>query len=186
MDTGLVPLDIVTLGMAEGMARVGHLYEAGEYFLPQLVMAGVTMNEGMTILQPLLKDGLGAKSKGIVVFGTVQGDMHDIGKNIVKTLLEAAGFTVHDIGVDQRSASFVNKVRAVKADIVAMSALLTTTMPNMIKVIDALAEAGLRERVRVMVGGAPISQEFATQIGAEGYAPDAIKAVREAKRLMEI
>jgi 5-methyltetrahydrofolate--homocysteine methyltransferase len=112
--------------------------------------------------------------------------MHDIGKNIVKTLLEAAGFAVHDIGVDQPSASFVNKVRAVKADIVAMSALLTTTVPNMIKVIDALAEAGLRERVRVMVGGAPISQEFANQIGAEGYAPDAVKAVREAKRLMEI
>ena len=144
------------------------------------------MNEGMTILQPLLQDRAGAKSKGNVVFGTVEGDMHDIGKNIVKTLLEASGFIVHDIGVDQPPASFVDTARTVKADLVAMSALLTTTMSNMIKVIKALEEAGLRDHVRVMVGGAPISREFADQIGADGYAPDAVKAVRIAEGLMKI
>jgi 5-methyltetrahydrofolate--homocysteine methyltransferase len=144
------------------------------------------MNEGMTILQPLLKEETSAKSKGTVVFGTVEGDMHDIGKNIVKTMLEAAGFSVCDIGVDQPPASFVSQARLVNADIVAMSALLTTTMPNMARVVAALQEAGLRDRVRVMVGGAPISREFAQQIGAEGYASDAVKAVREAERLLKM
>jgi 5-methyltetrahydrofolate--homocysteine methyltransferase len=161
------------------------LYEAGEFFLPQLVMAGATMKEGMAVLEPLLKDEGEGRSKGTVVIGTVEGDLHDIGKNIVKTLLEAAGFRVHDIGVDQPVANFVDTARQANAQIVAMSALLTTTMPNMAQVVDALAEAGLKDRVRVMVGGAPISREFANQIGAEGYAADAVKAVREAERLLE-
>jgi corrinoid protein of di/trimethylamine methyltransferase len=186
LETGLPPFSIVTQGMAEGMAKVGRMYEAGEFFLPQLVMAGAAMREAMAILDPLLKGGSQAASKGTVVIGTVQGDLHDIGKNIVKTLLEAAGFIVHDIGVDQPVTSFLNKAREANADILAMSALLTTTMPNMTRVIDALKEAGLRERVRVMVGGAPISREFANQIGAEGYAPDAVKAVREAERLLKL
>ncbi len=186
LDAGLPPFTVVTLGMAEGMAEVGRLYEAGEFFLPQLVMAGATMREGMTVLEPLLKGEGEGQSKGTVVIGTVEGDLHDIGKNIVKTLLEAAGFTVHDIGVDQPVVNFVNEAREANAGIVAMSALLTTTMPNMAEVVDALREAGLSERVRVMVGGAPISREFADQIGAEGYAPDAVKAVREAERLMEL
>jgi 5-methyltetrahydrofolate--homocysteine methyltransferase len=184
LEAGLAPFDIVTFGLAEGMAEVGRLYEAGEYFLPELVMAGSTMNQGMSILQPLLKGKSSGHYKGTIVIGTVQGDLHDIGKNIVRTLLEAAGFIVHDIGVDQPPASFVTKAREVGADIVAMSALLTTTMPNMARVIAALREAGLR--VRVMVGGAPVSREFANRIGAEGYAPDAVKAVREAERLMQL
>ncbi len=181
----LAPFMIVTLGMAEGMAEVGRLYEAGEFFLPQLVMAGATMKEGMAVLAPLLKDESEGQGKGTVVIGTVEGDLHDIGKNIVKTLLEAAGFTVHDIGVDQPAVNFVNKARETNAKIVAMSALLTTTMTNMAEVIDALTEGGLKDHVRVMVGGAPISREFANQIGAEGYAPDAVKAVREAERLLK-
>jgi len=185
LEAGLAPFTVVTLGMAEGMAKVGRLYEAGEFFLPQLVMAGATMREGMSVLAPLLKADSEGQSKGTIVIGTVEGDLHDIGKNIVKTLLEAAGFTVHDIGVDQPVANFVDKTREARARIVAMSALLTTTMPNMAEVIDALAEAGLRDHVRVMVGGAPISREFANQIGAEGYAPDAVKAVREAERLLK-
>ncbi|MHB0859337.1 MAG: cobalamin-dependent protein [Anaerolineae bacterium] len=185
LEAGLPPLQIVTLGMAEGMAQVGNLYEQGEYFLPQLLMAGATMQEGLKILNPLLKaQGGDASTKGTVVFGTVQGDMHDIGKNIVKTLLEASGFTVHDIGVNQPASAFVAKVRETKADIVAMSALLTTTMTKMADVVAELREAGMRDRVRVMVGGAPISREFADHIGAEGFAPDAVKAVREAERLM--
>jgi 5-methyltetrahydrofolate--homocysteine methyltransferase len=184
LDAGVAPFTIVTQGMAEGMAQVGRLYESGEFFLPQLVMAGAAMKEGMSVLDPLLKDEAAGQSKGTVVIGTVEGDLHDIGKNIVKTLLEAAGFTVYDIGVDQPVANFVAKARETGARIVAISALLTTTMPNMAKVIDALTQAGLGDEVRVMVGGAPISREFASQIGADGYAPDAVKAVREAERLV--
>jgi 5-methyltetrahydrofolate--homocysteine methyltransferase len=186
LEAGLTPLDIVTLGMAEGMAEVGRRYEEGEFFLPQLVMAGTTMQDGMSILRPFLQGEAGSENKGKIVLGTVQGDLHDIGKNIVKVMLEAAGFVVHDIGVDQPAANFVSAVREHSADIVAMSALLTTTVLNMAQVIDLLQEAGLRDRVRVIVGGAPVSREFANQIGAEGYAPDAIKAVREAERLMEL
>jgi corrinoid protein of di/trimethylamine methyltransferase len=186
LEAGVPAFNIVTLGMAEGMAEVGRLYEAGEFFLPQLVMAGTTMKEGMAVLAPILKEAGESRSKGVILIGTVEGDMHDIGKNIVKTLLEAAGFAVHDLGVDQPVVNFVNKARESNAQIVAMSALLTTTMPNMAKVINALQEAGLKQRVKVMVGGAPISQEFARQIGADGYAPDAVKAVREAERLMEV
>jgi len=186
LDAGLSPMDIVTHGMAAAMAEVGRLYEEGEYFLPQLVMAGATMEVGMAVLRPLLKGRERGGSKGTIVFGTVEGDMHDIGKNIVKTLLEAAGFAVHDLGVNQPAANFIRKARETNADIVAMSALLTTTMQNMANVIEALEEAGLRGKVRVMVGGAPISREFANQIGAEGYAPDAVKAVREAERLMAL
>jgi len=187
LDTGLTPFEIVTMGMAEGMAEVGRRYETGEFFLPELVMAGNTMKEGMTILDPLLKAEANGEvsTKGTVVLGTVEGDLHEIGKNIVKTLLEGSGFAVHDIGVDQPTSSFVGKTREVDADIVAMSALLTTTMQNMKDVIDALDENGLRERVAVMVGGAPINREFADRIGAEGYAPDAVKAVHEAERLVE-
>lgn len=183
---GLAPFDVVTHGLAEGMAEVGRRYEAGEFFLPQLVMAGATLRAGMEVLAPLLQTGAAGAGKGTIVIGTVQGDMHDIGKNIVKTLLEAAGFAVHDIGVDQPPARFVEQARARGADIVALSALLTTTMQHMASVIDALREAGLRPPVRVMVGGAPISQEYADRIGADGYAPDAVKAVREADRLMTI
>jgi 5-methyltetrahydrofolate--homocysteine methyltransferase len=187
LDAGLTPMQIVTFGMAEGMNAVGELYEAGEFYLPQLVMAGATMGEGMDVLKPLLGEASGSgRSKGTIVFGTVQGDMHDIGKNIVKTMLEATGFSVHDLGVDQPAASFVDKAQETGADILAMSALLTTTMPSMVEVVEALEEAGLRDQVRVLVGGAPVSREFANQIGAEGYAPDAVKAVREAERLMDL
>jgi 5-methyltetrahydrofolate--homocysteine methyltransferase len=186
LKAGLAPFTIVTGGLAEGMAEVGRLYETGECFLPELVMAGHTMSEGMTVLQPLLQAGGAGQSKGTIVIGTVQGDLHDIGKNIVKTLLEAAGFTVHDIGIDQPPSAFVRKAVETHAQIVALSALLTTTMSNMGRVVNALAEAGLTGRIRVMVGGAPISREFADHIGAAGYAPDAVKAVREAERLMAL
>jgi len=186
LTTGLAPFSIVTAGLAEGMAEVGRLYETGECFLPELVMAGHTMSEGMTVLQPLLKAGDASQSKGTIVIGTVQGDLHDIGKNIVKTLLEAAGFSVYDIGIDQPPSAFVRKAVETHAQVVALSALLTTTMSNMGRVVSALAEAGLAGRVQVMVGGAPISREFADHIGAAGYAPDAVKAVREAERLMAL
>ena len=184
LTSGLEPYTVVTDGLAEGMAEIGRMYQTGECFLPELVMAGHAMNAGMTVLQPLLKADVDGQRKGTILIGTVQGDMHDIGKNIVKTLLEAAGFVVHDIGIDQPPHAFVDKVIETSADIVALSALLTTTMVNMGRVVDALVAAGLTDRVKVMVGGAPISQEFADHIGASGYAPDAVSAVGEAERLM--
>jgi 5-methyltetrahydrofolate--homocysteine methyltransferase len=184
LDAGIAPLDIVTYGMAAGMTEVGERYEQGEFFLPQLVMAGATMEAGMAVLKPLLQD-TAQGSKGTVVIGTVEGDMHDIGKNIVKTLLEAGGFAVHDLGINQPAESFVQKAREMNANIVAISALLTTTMDQMSKVIEAIEGADLRDQVHIMVGGAPVSRQFADQIGADGYAGDAVKAVREAERLME-
>ncbi len=186
LQTGLEPFEIITHGMAQAVSEVGRRYEAGDFYLPELVMAGGTLAEGMAVLQPLLKGQASGKGKGTVVIGTVRGDLHDIGKNLVKTLLEAAGFLVIDIGVDQPAEAFVEKARHANADIVAMSALLTTTMANMAQVVTALRLAGLPKGVRVMVGGAPISRQFADRIGAEGYAPDAVKAVREAERLMAI
>jgi 5-methyltetrahydrofolate--homocysteine methyltransferase len=188
LDTDLAPFDIVVLGMAEGMGEVGRLYEEGEFFLPQLVMAGKTMQEGMTVLQPLLKGEAekAAVSKGIVILGTVQGDLHDIGKNLVGVMLDGAGFKLVDLGVDVPPEKFVEAVETREANIVAMSALLTTTMPKMGETIKALEEAGLREKVKIMVGGAPVGREFANQISAEGYAKTAVGAVREANRLMEM
>lgn len=184
LDAGIRPFDVVLLGLAEGMGEVGRLYEAGEYYLPQLVMAGNTMKKGMAVLGPLLKQEAADASKGTVVLGTVKGDLHDIGKNLVGVMLEGAGFTVVDLGVDVPPARFIEAARTHQAGIIALSALLTTTMPNMRLVMEALAEAGLRDRVKVMIGGAPISRTFADQIAADGYAPDAIKAIREAERLM--
>ena len=182
--TGLLPFDVVTLGLAEAMQRVGAQFERGECFLPELIMAAGTMKAGLVVLQPLLSalEAASGEQKGVVVIGTVKGDFHDIGKNIVKALLEAGGFQVYDIGVNQPAEGFVDKAREVGADIVAMSALLTTTMAQMRATIEALRAAGVR--ANVMVGGAPINQQFAARIGAEGYAADAVKAVREAERLV--
>lgn len=184
--TGLAPFDIIIGGMAEGMNEVGRLYEAGEFFLPQLVMAGATMQEGMAVLQPLLQGAGGAApvSKGRVVLGTVKGDLHDIGKNLVKLMLEGAGFEVIDLGVDVAPEKFVQAAQAHDARLVAMSALLTTTLRGMQQTVEALEAAGLRDQVQVMIGGAPVSREYADQIGAEGYAPSAVQAVAEAERLL--
>ena len=184
LDVGLPPFAIITLGLADAMQRVGARFECGEYFLPELIMAGSAMKAGLSVLQPLLSSSEHALEgqQAKIVIGTVKGDLHDIGKNIVKTLFEAGGFQVHDIGVDQPVKNFVTKAREVGADIVAMSALLTTSMVQMRATIEALRAAGVS--AAVMVGGAPISREFATQIGADGYAPDAVKAVAEARRLV--
>jgi corrinoid protein of di/trimethylamine methyltransferase len=188
VDAGLAPFDIIIDGMAEAMTEVGRLYESGEYYLPQLIMAGATMQDGMTVLGPLLKAGGGAQaiSKGKVVLGTVKGDLHDIGKNLVKIMLEGSRFEVIDIGVDVEPEKFVEAVKAHHARLVAMSALLTTTMPSMKRTMEALQAAGLRNRVKVMIGGAPLSREFADQIGAEGYASTAVGAIHEAERLLAL
>jgi 5-methyltetrahydrofolate--homocysteine methyltransferase len=186
LDSGLHPQDIVLQGMAAGMKQVGQLYEDGEFFLPQLVMAGATMKHGMAVLEPLLQEARQTGGKGTVVLGTVQGDLHDIGKNLVGMMLQGAGFVVVDLGVDVAPQKFVEAAQAHQAQIVALSALLTTTMPNMGRAVDMLRQGGLGDRVKVMIGGAPLSQAFADQIGAHGYAPDAIKAIAEAERLLSL
>jgi 5-methyltetrahydrofolate--homocysteine methyltransferase len=172
--------------MAAGMKQVGQLYEDGEFFLPQLVMAGATMKHGMAVLEPLLQEARQTRGKGTVVLGTVQGDLHDIGKNLVGMMLQGAGFVVVDLGVDVAPQKFVEAAQVHQAQIVALSALLTTTMPNMGRAVDMLRQGGLGDRVKVMIGGAPLSQAFADHIGAHGYAPDAIKAIAEAERLLTL
>ncbi len=187
VDAGLAPFDIIIDGMAEAMTEVGKLYESGEYYLPQLIMAGATMQDGMSVLMPLLKgDGVEAISRGKVILGTVKGDLHDIGKNLVKIMLEGSRFEVIDLGVDVEPDKFVRAIQDHGARLVAMSALLTTTMRNMQLTMDALRESGLRDQVKVMIGGAPLSREFADQIGAEGYASTAVGAVYEAERLLAL
>jgi len=188
LDAGLRPFDIIIHGMAQGMEDVGKLYEQGDYYLPELVMAGATMKDGMSVLQPIMagEGGAGAASKGKIVLGTVQGDMHDIGKNLVRTMLEGASFQVVDLGVDVSPEKFIEAAKAENAQIIALSALLTTTLKGMKLTVEALQAAGLRDRVHVMIGGAPVSNKYAEQIGADGYASTAVGAVREAERLLSL
>jgi corrinoid protein of di/trimethylamine methyltransferase len=180
------PLTIIEKGLADGIKKVGELFERGEVFLPDLMMAAEAMKAGISILEPILK----SKKKhraflGRVIIGTVEGDIHDIGKNIVATMLEANGFEVIDLGVDVSTEKFISKVKELNPDILAMSALLYTTVPKMGEVIKALEKEGLRSYVKVMVGGAPVTSEIAKKMGADAYGENATSAVREAVRLMK-
>lgn len=176
------PEVILNDGMVAAMAQVGKLFEEGEYFVPEMLIAARAMQAGLSILRPSLV-AADVKPIGKVVLGTVKGDLHDIGKNLVSMMLEGASFEIVDLGTDVAPEKFVQAVRDSKADIVAMSALLTTTMPNMKNTIEALKEAGLRGDVKIMVGGAPLTDQYAKEIGADGYAPDASRAVALAKSL---
>lgn len=178
---GIPPVKAITEGMAEGMNIVGERYEAGEYFLSELIVAGEVMKEGMKVLEPHLKKAE-IKKLGKVVLATVKGDIHDIGKNIVATLLDAAGFEVIDLGVDVSAEKFLETVRTQNPDILAMSALVTTTMPEMENVIKKLAKAGQRKKVKVIVGGAPLTEGYAEIIGADGYSSDALAGVNICKK----
>jgi len=184
LEAGIPPLDIVTKGMAVGMNIVGKKYEEKEYFLAELIMAGEVMKTGMEVLEPYLKASPISKT-GVVVVGTVRGDLHDIGKNIVVTLLKSAGFEVYDLGVDVDPQKFVEKVKETNADILAQSALLTTTMVEMETVIKALEKADVRDKVKVIIGGAPITEEFTSKIGADAYAVDAVRGLQICKEFME-
>ena len=177
------PLSILE-SMISAMGEVGRLFEEGEYFVPEMLISARSMQESMVILKPRLQ-AEDVKPAGVVVAGTVKGDLHDIGKNLVCMMLESAGFQVIDLGSDVTAEKFVDTVREQHPDIVAMSALLTTTMPNMKLVMDALEQAGLRGQVKVMIGGAPVTDAYAREIGADGYSQDASRAVRLAKSLVE-
>ena len=180
---GLPPNTIMNDGMIAAMAEVGRLFERGEYYVPEMLVAARAMQSGMKVLKPYLTIAE-AHPSGKVAIGTVKGDLHDIGKNLVKMMLEGAGFDVIDLGVDVNPVEFKNALIEQQVDIIAMSALITTTMPAMRPVIELLEESGLRRRVKILVGGAPLTDEFARQIGADAYAPDASLAVTMANALL--
>jgi corrinoid protein of di/trimethylamine methyltransferase len=181
---GVEPLAIIEGGLVPGMRVVGEKYATGEYFLPNLIVSASGMKQAMALLEPELKARRQAiKSSGTVVIGTVRGDIHEIGKSLVATMLAANGFEVHDLGVDVSADAFVARVRETGANLVGLSALLTTTMHGQKDVIQALESAGLRQQVKVMVGGAPVNKKWADEIGADGWAQDAVAAVDLATRL---
>ena len=177
------PEEILNQGLIAGMDVVGERMENGDMFIPEVLMAAQAMGEGLAILKPLLGEDVSVGGATVVI-GTVKGDLHDIGKNLVAMLMEGAGMTVFNLGVDIEPQEFVKQIKEKKANIICLSALLTTTMPMMKKTIEAIIEAGLRNDVKVMVGGAPVTKSFAEEIGADGYASDAGSAARLAKSLV--
>ncbi len=179
---GLSPERILSEAMTAALARVGELFEAGEYFVPEMLISAKSMQKGMAVLKPHLVE-VGLEPAGKIVIGTVKGDLHDIGKNLVAMLLEGAGFEVVDLGTDIAPESFIEAIEREGADLLGLSALLTTTMENMRLTMQAIQSAGVRDRVKVMIGGAPVTEAFAQDIGADGYAPDASRAVSLAKEL---
>lgn len=174
---------LLTNYMIPAMDEVGRKFEANEYFVPELLISARAMKAALAILRPVLAES-GVEPVGRVVIGTVKGDLHDIGKGLVASMMEGGGFEVIDLGVDVSPEKFVAEARAKDADIVALSALLTTTMTSMKSVIDAIDQAGLRKRVKILIGGAPVTQRFAENIGADGYGPNANAAVALARRLL--
>jgi len=183
LDQGLSPAEVLNGGLIAGMDEVGKDFKAGDLFVPEVLIAARAMHAGMGILRPLLAEA-DVPSAGKYVIGTMKGDLHDIGKNLVKMMLEGAGFQTIDVGTDVKPETFVAAVREHQPQIVGFSALLTTTMPGMKATIEALQEAGLRDTVKIMVGGAPVTAAFAEKIGADAYAPDAASAVETARKLV--
>jgi 5-methyltetrahydrofolate--homocysteine methyltransferase len=183
LDAGTDAGVILQKSLIPAMEKVGQLFEAGEYYVPEMLIAARAMQAGLGLLKPLLVDS-DVKPTGKVVIGTVKGDLHDIGKNLVAMMLEGAGFEIHDLGTDVSPDKFIAVIKEEKVDILAMSALLTTTMPMMETTIKAVDEAGLRDAVKIIIGGAPVTTEYAQKIGADGFAPDASQAASMAKRLV--
>ncbi len=182
LGAGVSAGEILQDGLIAGMDIVGERMESGEMFIPEVLMAAQAMGESVEILKPLLAEGE-SSTAGKVILGTVKGDLHDIGKNLVVMMMESAGFDVIDLGVDVDPEKFVEAIKENKPDIVGISALLTTTMPMMKKSIDSIEESGLRDNLKIIVGGAPVNQAFADEIGADGYAPDAGAASKMAKAM---
>lgn len=185
LEEGIDPLACITNGLTVGIQKTGELFASGEYYLPELIIGADAMKAAMQILEPALVSGQEREVTGTVVIGTVEGDLHEIGKTLVGTMLTANGFRVIDLGVDKSAAEFIDAVKESGANLVGASALLTTTMLQQEKLINSLKEAGLNDQVKVMVGGAPVTESYAKQIGADGYAEDAISAVDLAMRLID-
>lgn len=185
LDNGLDPLVCINHGLTPGITRVGDSFSRGDAYLPDLILGGEAMKSALKILEPALLEDQEREVAGRVVLGTVKGDLHEIGKTLVGTMLTANGFLVKDIGIDKSAEDFIEAIKENKADLVGMSALLTTTMRQQQSIIAAFTEAGIRDQVKVMVGGAPITQSWAEQIGADGYAEDAISAIDLAYRLID-
>lgn len=177
--------EVLNKGLMAGMSVVGERFKNNEFYVPEVLIAARAMKGAMEVLRPSLAD-TGVEPTGRVAIGTVKGDLHDIGKNLVAMMLEGAGFEIIDLGVDVKPEQFVEAVNTRRADVVALSALLTTTMPAMKETIAALSSAGVRDKVVVLIGGAPVTQNYAEEIGADGYAPDAASAVDQAKVLLNI
>lgn len=182
IDAGFDAYDGITEGLSRGMEKAGRLYEEEEYFVPELLICSDAMYNGLDVLKPHLT-GENTKRKCPVIIGVVEGDTHDIGKNLVKIMLDTAGFAVQDLGRDVPVSTFIEKAREMKYGLVCMSTLMTTTMANMGKVIEGLKEAGIRDNFRVMVGGGPLSKAYADKIGADSYTSNAAEAAKEAQRL---
>ena len=185
LDQKVDALECINQALMPGIQKVGELFSSGEYYLPELIIGADAMKAALDVLEPALMGGQERDVVGRVVLGTVEGDLHEIGKTLVGTMLTANGFQVTDIGVDQSPEAFVKAVEEHNADIVGASALLTTTMLQQKKLVEALESAGLRDKVKVMIGGAPVTDRYAEEIGADGYAEDAISAVDIAYRLMD-
>jgi corrinoid protein of di/trimethylamine methyltransferase len=182
---GLAPLDSIEMGFVPGLEQVGDSFSCGDMYLPDMMLAARAMTAAVDVLEPAMKaSGAQRQIAGRVVIGTIKGDIHEIGKNLVAMMLSAAGFEVHDLGVDVPAERFAEKAREVGADLVGVSALLTTTMTGQRLVVEQLAAAGLRPGVKVMVGGAPVTKGWAEEIGADGYSEDGVAAVALAKRLV--
>lgn len=185
LDKGTAPQTLLSDSMIPGMLEVGNLMQEGEYFIPEVLRSAKAMKGALEILEPLLAESGGAKSEGYIVIGTVDGDIHDIGKNLVAMLLKGSGFEVNDLGVSVKADAFVEALKAKEGpSLLGLSALITPTLDEMPVVIKAVEEAGLRDRVKIMVGGAPVTQEFSDEIGADGTADDAAAAVSLAKKLL--
>ena len=185
LDGGIQPYDVLLNGLQAGLAVVGERFKRNECFIPEVLLAARAMHSGMDILRPLLAES-GSKPIGKIVLGTVQDDLHDIGKNMVGMMLEGAGFHVVDMGVNVPVERFVEAVEGEEEVILGLSALLSTTMPNLKTVIERLEANGLRDKIKVLVGGAPVTEIYAMEIGADGFAPDAANAVDKAKELLKI
>jgi len=183
MGEGVDPAQILNEGLIAGMSVVGEKFKNNEFYVPEVLIAARAMKAGMELLEPALKEA-GVEPEAKVVLGTVKGDLHDIGKNLVGMMLQGGGFEVIDLGTDVSPEKFISAANENGAKIVAMSALLTTTMPQMSQVIKAMEEAGVKGKIKTMIGGAPVTQNYADEIGADGYAPDAASAVEKAKELV--
>jgi 5-methyltetrahydrofolate--homocysteine methyltransferase len=185
LDSGNSAQEILDKGLIVAMDEVGARFSKGLLFVPQMLRSAKTMQECMRVMEPFFQEG-DVTSKGKVIIGTVKGDLHDIGKNLVSMMMEGAGFSMVDLGVDVPPERFVQKVQEIRPDIVAMSALLSTTMPSMRMTVEALKQAGVRGKVKVMIGGAPVTDKYAQEIGADCYAPDAGSAVTKAKQILGV